>query len=239
MKSMSVCSIDPDTRLEQLLLAVPEWGPVLERFGVTATRDRAGTLAEFCDVHGLELHTVVRMLEAIREANPPCADVCLELMTLDQVCDHLESAHRDLQEELQRVDQMIKTLVKRSAAEHPKLLTIQECFVAFQRRLKAHLRVESGHLFPVLRQWQAATDGGRRDAIRTRLSLARLERDHDQVDESLANLRGVIGEEPSSASPNAGIRTIAEAVGRLERSVHEQIYKENRLLFSNLRPRLK
>jgi hypothetical protein len=30
MKSMSARFIDPDTKLEQLLLAAPEWGPVLE-----------------------------------------------------------------------------------------------------------------------------------------------------------------------------------------------------------------
>lgn len=236
---MSTRFIDPDTRLEELLLAAPEWGPVLERFGVPATRDRAGTLAEFCDLHGLELHTVARMLEAMRAASPPCPVVCLELMTLDQVCDHLESAHRDLQEELQRADQLIKTLVKQTAAEHPKLLTIQKCFVAFHRRLKAHLRAESGHLFPVLRKWQAATNGGRCGVNRLRLPLARLEREHDQADESLAALRGAIEDESSCSSTHAGMRAIAEAVGRLDRSVHEQIYKENRLLFPNLRLRLK
>jgi iron-sulfur cluster repair protein YtfE (RIC family) len=71
------------------------------------------------------------------------------------------------------------------------------------------------------------------------LPLARLEREHDQANESLADLRGAIGDESSCTSAHAGMRTIAEAVGRLERSIHEQIYKENRLLFPNLRPPLK
>lgn len=227
---MPTTAIDPNTTLRRLLLARPEHGPVLECLGVNATHDGDRTLAELCHSRGLESRTVTRMLAAVREARRQAPVVCVELMTLVQLCDHLENAHRNLHHELKWLDRLTKTLAKENAA-NPKLLVIRKCFVAFQRRFKAHLRKESERWFPVCRRWAASRNEKRRVRFSFKSPLAQLQREHNQADEALADLRTLTGGEAPSSAAQPAVQTIADAVAHLEHSVHEQIYKEDQVLF--------
>lgn len=228
---MPTTSIDPNATLRQLLLDAPEHGPVLECIGINATGDGDRTLAEHCELRGLEARTVARMLAAMREARQQAPVVCVELMTIVQLCDHLEDAHRNLHEELKRLDRLTKTLAKEHAVANPKLLVIRKGFVAFQRRFKAHLRKESEQLFPVCRRWAASRNEMRRLRFSFKSPLAQLQREHNQADEALADLRSMVAGDAPSSSAQALVQTIADAVARLEHFVHEQIYKENQVLF--------
>lgn len=225
---MPTTSIDPNTTLRQLLLAMPEHGPVLACLGVNTARDGDRTLAEFCELRGLEMRTVARLLTAIREAKQRSPAVCLELMALDQLCDHLECAHRRLHDELKELDQLTKTLAEENAAGNPRLLAIRKHFVVFQRRFKAHLRKESEYLFPACRRRSGGND---KRPARFKSLLAQWEREHSRADEALADLRELVDSDSSSTARRAGLRTLSAVVIRLERCVHEQIYKENRILF--------
>ncbi len=233
---MPTASIDPNTTLRQLLSVAPEHGPVLERLEINATRDGHRTLAKVCVSRGLEARTVARVLAATRDARQPDPVVCVELMTLAELCDHLERAHRNLRDELKRLDRLTKTLAKENAAENPKLLVIRKRFVVFQRQFKAHLRKESRQLFPVCRRWAASRNETGHARFSFKSPLARLQREHTQADEALADLRSLTAGDVSSASAEAAVQTIADAVARLEHAVHEQIYKENRVLFPRALP---
>ncbi|MFO1515084.1 MAG: hemerythrin domain-containing protein [Verrucomicrobiota bacterium] len=228
---MATTSIDPTTTLQQLLHAMPEHRPVMECLGVNAARDGDRTFAEFCELRGLESRTIARVLAAFREAKQRFPAVCVELMTLDQLCDQMESAHRRLHDELKELDRLTRTLAKENVAENPKLLVIRKSFLSFQRRFKAHLRKESEHLFPVCRRWAASRNEKRRARVSFKPSLAQLQREHNQADEALADLRSIVVGDSSASSAQAAVQTISEAVARLEHSVHEQIYKENQILF--------
>ena len=227
---MPTTSIDPNTTLRQLLLA-PEHGAVLECLGVNLIYDGDRTLAELCALRGLESRTVARVLAALREARQQAPVVCVELMTLVQLCDHLEAAHRNLHNELKRLDRLTKTLAKENAAENPKLLTIRKSFLSFQRGFKVHLRKESEHLFPVCRRWAVSRNEKRRVRLSFKQPLAQLQREHNQADEALSDLRSMVAGDAPSRSVQAAVQTIADAVARLEHSVHEQIYKEGQVLF--------
>lgn len=233
---MPTTSIDPTTTLRQLLLALPEHRAVLECLGVNINLDGDRTLAQLCELRGLESGTVARLLAAIQEAKQRPSPVCLELMALDQLCDHLEASHRNLHNELKQLDRLTKTLAKENVAENPKLLVIRKSFLSFQRRFKAHLRNESEHFFPACRRWAASRNEKRRIRLSFKQPLAQLLREHNQADEALADLRSIVASGASASSAQAAVQNIAEAVARLEHSVHEQIYKENQILFPKALP---
>lgn len=233
---MPTTSINPDTTLAQLLLTAPELRPVWERLGVNPVRDEGRTLTELCESRGLESRTVARLLSAMKAARQEAPAACVELMTLGQLCDHLEDAHRNLRDELKQLDQLTKVLAKGEAAQHPRRLAIRKRFVAFQRQFKAHLRKESESLFPVVRRWAASQKETRQSLALVNPPLAQLVREHSQADEALADLRFLVaGSPPSSAAP-AAVRSVADAIARLERTVREQIYKENHMLFPRALP---
>lgn len=233
---MPTTSVEPNTTLRRLLLAAPEHRPVWERLGVNPARDGNRTLATLCRSRGLESRTVARILAALREARPPDPTACVELMTLAQLCDHLENTHHNLHDELKRLDRVTKSLVKPSAAGNSKLLAIRRSFVAFQRRFKAHLRKESRQLFPAVRRWAASRNGTWRSLPLSKSPLAQLEWEHSQADEALAELRSLVAGIAPAASAQAAVQTVADLLAHLEHAVQEQIYKENHILFPRALP---
>lgn len=229
---MSTNSIDPNVTLRQLLFTSPEHGPILECLGIIATGDEDRTLAELCVLGGLEAHTVARVLAAMGDARQQIQVVCLELMTLTQLCDHLEEAHRNIHGELKRLDRLTKTMMKVHAAENPQLSAIRKCFVTFQRGFKAHLRDESEQLFPICRLWATRRNEIKNAPFVLKPPLPHLEREHSRAEESLTDLRSMVTGDVTSSAAKIVLRTIAFALAHLERSVHEQIYKENQVLFT-------
>lgn len=227
---MRKTSCDPNMTLgELLLLAASEDKPILEYLGIDSKGEAGRTLAEICQSHGLESHTTIRMLAAIFNARQHAQAACVELMSLTELCDHLEDAHRGLHDELKRLDRLTKAMAEEQAEQQPELRAIRNGFVVFQRWFKAHLRKESEYLFPILRRWNDSQNDPRR--AHCEASLAQLEREHSQTDEALADLRGLMAGDSPSSSTQAALRTISGALVHLEHAVHEQIYVENRILF--------
>ncbi len=196
-------------KLSEILRAKPQQRGLWERLGIDLSRCRDCSLAEVCRLHDLDASTVARLLSAMRE--PAC--VILELLTLDELCEHIERRqHACLHDAMVELEHLTGR-----AAENPggeRFLKIRKMFLAFRFTLATHLHEESSVLFPCLRR------GGEfpgRAALKFR--LARLEREHCQADEALAEL-GALAD-----------GKIGAVVARLHRIVHEQIYIENRILF--------
>ncbi|MBI2948826.1 MAG: hypothetical protein HYY23_14395, partial [Verrucomicrobia bacterium] len=100
--------LDPNTPLHEILMPAPELKQVFENLGIDACRDGGRPLVEVCQMQGLDSHTVVRLLTAF-QAMPPRQVVALELMTLAELCDHLQETQRiKLREDLARLDQLTR-----------------------------------------------------------------------------------------------------------------------------------
>ncbi len=221
--------IDLSTTLDEFLLASPEHGRVIASLGLNSRCDGSQSLADICQTHGLEPRTFARMLAAFASARSQPPPVCLELMTLNDLCDHLEQSPRvTLQDELARLDQLTRVAAEQYGAEHPQLLRIRKTFVTFREQFTVHLHEEAEILFPLIRRLTTGKKEGR-SALKSR--LARMEHAHNQADEALAELRALAGEESLRRPLPATVRTVSDAIFRLEHAIHEQIYKENQVLF--------
>jgi regulator of cell morphogenesis and NO signaling len=224
--------IDPNTPLEQFLSARPELMRLFDNLGINSRCDESQSLAEVCQQHALDLTTVARLLRALPGTNPPHQVVTLELMTLSELCDHLEHAQRvTIHDELTCLDRLTHAAVEELGEEHPQLLGIRATFVAFREKFAAHLREETEELFPLIRQ--LTTEGKGELTARSTLKscLTRMESEHNQADEALAELRALAGDESVRRPVPVHMRTVSDAIVRLKHAVHEQIYKENQVLF--------
>lgn len=221
--------IDLSTTLDELLLASPKQGRVIGLLGLDSRCDGSQSLADICQTHGLEPRTFARMLAAFASARSQPPPACLELMTLNDLCDHLEQSLRvTLQDELAWLDQLTRVAAEQYGAEHPQLLRTRKTFVAFRERFTAHLHEEAEKLFPLIRRLTTGKKDAR-PALKSR--LARMEHEHNQAGETLAVLRALAGGESLRRPLSAAVRTVSDAIIRLEHSIHEQIYKENQVLF--------
>ena len=223
--------IDPNTSLDQFLLAAPDLRQVFAGLGIDARRDGGASLAEVCQTEGLDMQTVVRLLAAFEEP-PPRQVFALELMTLVELCDHLERTQRiKLQENLARLDDLMSTAAEQRCTANPRLLRFREIFDAFREQFTAHLRKEAEWLFPLIRRLSAGENGGlpARSALKSR--LARMENEHNQAEETFAELRALARGDSMQSLASAATPTIAEAVARLDDAIQEQIYAESLVLF--------
>jgi regulator of cell morphogenesis and NO signaling len=223
--------INPNTPLDQFLRAAPEQRSLFDNLGIDLRHERNKSFADVCQKHGLDRQTFVRLLTAMQKT-PPRPVVALELMALTELCDYVEHAQQThLQEELARLDQLTGAAAEQSGAEHPQLLRIRETFVAFRERFAAHLREEADGLFPLIRRLTTDKKGALPARFALKKRLTRMGNAHNQADEALAELRALAGEESLRQPVPAAVRTVSDAIVRLEQAVHEQIYKENQVLF--------
>lgn len=161
---------------------------------------------------------------ARRRGNAPIPAVASELMPLTDLCGWLES--RQLQVlcgELSRLNRLIPAAVERDGASHPQLLKLQEAFAAFCEKFTAHLREEAKAVFPLIRRMENRAGGNSRARRSLQTHTARLEQQHFEADEAIAELRALAEKD---CPPE-----LHKDLARFERSLHEQIYEENRVLY--------
>lgn len=224
-------AINPRTTLGQFLHFVPRQRRFLRCLGIDPEHQLNQSLFEACRQHDLDWKTFARLLAALQDMESAPV-VALESRDLTELCDHLEYAQcLRLRDELVRLDQVTATAVEQAATSHPQLLKIRELFVDFREFFTAHLGEEIEEFFPLIRRmangnvrtWSAPR------ALRRR--MARLRSEHNQADETLAQLRVLTDRVAARQADSAIIQEIANGIARFEQGLHEQIFEENQILF--------
>jgi iron-sulfur cluster repair protein YtfE (RIC family) len=224
--------INLNTPLHQVLLTTPRCQPLLIELGINPHLDGDRSLEEVCHAHNLEPQTVARLLGALAKTIARVPTVAVKLMLLSDLCDHLEQPQQIcLHDELKKLDRMTRTAAKQKGEANPQLLAIRDAFVAFRALLAAHLLAETTDIFPMIRRLAAGETQERptRSALETRLN--RMEHEHNQVDEALAELGMLVANKSLQLQFPVLTRNMEAAINRLAHTVHEQIYHENQVLF--------
>src|SRR5262245_37764689 len=179
-------AIDPNASLDQLLRDYPDYRWLMEKLGSAPDENRARSLADVCGMHGLDLRTTARIFSAFRAGMPSVPAVSVELMTLTELCDHLERGnHARLRAELVLLDRLTETAAERYAKDDPALLNLRENFVAFRKKFAAHLYHEVEMIFPIIRRLDAGKSGTPEIRGSLKTPLARMEKEHHETDECL------------------------------------------------------
>ncbi len=223
--------IDPNRTIGRLLFDAPKCGLILENLGISPTRDAGQTLTAVCRRQGLHPQTVARTLAAGREAIKHLSVACVELMTLPELCNHLDDAQGNIRQELKHLDRLTTRLTDEHAANQSDLMLIRKSVTVVKRLVEAHLRRESRDLFSVFRQPSVLNSPRGRGQSVSKEALARFEQEHSHMEEALADLGHAVGECSPSSSTREMLQAISRTVSRLDQAIHEHIYKENRVLF--------
>jgi iron-sulfur cluster repair di-iron protein len=228
-------ALDRHTPLGQLWRIAPEQRRVFENLGI-ATDDEPRSLAQVCQANGLDVETAARLLDAFQAIVAQRPAVTVELMTLADLCDHVESVHHaDLQVGLENLDQLTRKMAGQHGADNPRIPKIRRAFIGFHRKILAHLRGEAEVLFPLLRQLESNLDESPAVFARIKLSLERMEQEHEEVEEAFAQLCALTRTESPPADGSVPVQMLHDAMIRLERGINEPIYKENQILFQRAR----
>lgn len=148
----------------------------------------------------------------------------IELMSLGKLCARLEHRQRlFLLRGLTCLGRLIHSAARHDRRNRLRLVRLQRTFAAFHDKFTAHLRAETGIIFPLIRRLESGTVGKSYARRSLQTHTAHLAQQHFEADEAIAELRAL--------ARNGCAPGLHEQIVSFERNLHEQIYEENRFLF--------
>jgi regulator of cell morphogenesis and NO signaling len=161
-----------------------------------------------------------------------------DAMGLGDLAAHIEETHHDyLKDELPRLERMIEKVVREHGDRDPRLMELRETFGTFRNELVSHMMKEEMVLFPMLRQLERHLASETVQVLPTfRFGgvvnpIQKMESEHEHAGEALARMRRLTdGFTPPDWACNT-YRGLLNALGFLERDMHQHVHKENNILF--------
>jgi regulator of cell morphogenesis and NO signaling len=224
--------LDLQRTVGELVTERPSRSRVFETLGIDYCCGGRKPLGDACAEQGLDPGTVARLLEAPDATAPAAPEVEPAAMTLTQLADHIEATHHAfLSSELPRLTEMVRKVASVHGTHYPWLIELSTVFNGFVHELNDHMQKEERVLFPMIRALEqgdvAATAhcGGLSNPIRA------MEHEHDSAGAAMETMRGLSdGYRPPEGACNT-FRAMLDALGELERDMHQHVHKENNVLF--------
>ena len=211
----------------------PRAAALFERIDLDFCCGGRRTLAEACAERGLDAQAVAAQLDAIPAGDagaPPAGEHAVGQASVTELCEHILTRHHGpSRPAMDRITQLLGTIVRVHGPDHPELIDMQRLFATMRSELEAHMRIEEATLFPACRALDADPDGTR-DAFDESL-LALLEDDHATTGDALVGLRELSGgfdAEPALCATHR--RTLTE-LRAFEVDLHQHVHEENNVLF--------
>lgn len=224
-------TITPETTVGEIVRAMPIRSRIFEKLGIDYCCGGKKPLNEVCRGKGLDAATVIAMLAALdgapesRSANP-------DMMSLSELCDHIERAHHDyLREELPRLDFMTRKVAAVHGADETRLLEVRAIFESFRDKMTSHTKEEEEIVFPKIRQLENARQDKAEVATGLKDILSRLESEHEGAGAALSRFRELTDNYTPPEWACNTFRAMYDSLERLEKETHQHVYKENNVLF--------
>ncbi len=210
--------ISPSTTVAELVLERPARARLFERLGLDYCCGGKRPLSEACARRGLDVATVVAVLET--DDLPAAGDERdWREAPLAELVEHIVSVHHGyLREELPRLSTLLAKVEKAHGKDLPDLVTVRDVFEQLREELEQHIGEEEQALFP------AILDG-------SDTSVSAFEDDHAKAGLLLARLSELTDRYDTAAALCNTHRAAVDALGALERDVHQHIHEENNILF--------
>ena len=224
--------IDPNATLTALVTARPGLAATLDRVGLDYCCGGRRTLAAAADAAGLDLDTVLEILNRVSETEPEAGSEGWTSMSPTELVDHLEATHHAyLREALPRAAVLADKVASVHAERHPELAVVSGLVAELRAELEPHLLKEERILLPMIRELGAATQTPQFHCGSLANPIRVMAFEHDTAGDLLARLRaatsGYAVPDDGCASYQALYVTLAE----LEADTHLHVHKENNVLF--------
>lgn len=226
-------NITTETTIGEIVRSVPARSRIFEKLGIDYCCGGKKSLAEACKAKGLDPATIATMLAAMDDvADATAADA--DLMTLSDLCDHIQSVHHGyLREELPRLDFMTRKVAAVHGEHEPRLLEIRRLFQVFLEKVAEHTQREDEVIFPAIRRLEKKSPAESHAELAE--LLKKLEEEHDNTGAALEKFKELTdGYVPPDWACNT-FRALYDALAELEAETHQHIHKENNVLFPKAR----
>lgn len=222
---MQATDITRETPVGKLAAEAPSTTRVFARHGIDYCCGGGVALGVACDASGVAFDGVLAELTDELTTKDEASRSWVDA-PLDELIDHiLEAFHRPLDEELPRIEGMLRKVFEVHGDKDPERLgALVNTFTALKAELEQHMLKEERILFPMIRQGQGAMAGGP-------VHVMRLE--HDGAGEALARLRTLTDDFTPPDGACTTWRALYHALGEFEQAMHTHIHLENNVLFPN------
>jgi regulator of cell morphogenesis and NO signaling len=224
-------NITLETTVGDIVRTAPVRAHVFENLGIDYCCGGKLPLAEACRSKGLDPATVLAMLAALDEI-PQSSTANPDVMSLGELCDHIERIHHDyLREELERLDFMTRKVAAVHGDSEARLHDLRRVFELFREKMLSHTKEEEQIVFPKIRQLEAKQQDKASLVADLKAILTKLETEHDDAGAALVRFRELTDDyTPPDWACNT-FRAMYDSLERLEKHTHQHIHKENNVLF--------
>jgi len=208
---------------------------VFEKHGIDFCCGGKVALATACTEKGLDLAEITGELEAV-QSEPVERSQNYSSWALPFLADYIVNTHHVY---LRENDGQIAAYARKIAAvhgdHHPEVIRIASIFDKIAADMTAHLQEEEEVFFPALKRADAARIAGTapdaRDRETIRVSLLRLQREHEEIGDAVHTIRQLSKE---YAIPGDVCNTFMITYRKLkefEDDLHKHVHLENNILF--------
>ena len=228
-------SLDPMKSVREVAVALPNATRVFEKTKIDYCCGGDQLLGAACAKAGVDLHTLEQMLET-SVATGVNVTVDFKRLTVAEFVQYiLDKHHVYTREAMERLDALVKKVVKAHGENHSELLEIRDLMQQLFAELKGHMFKEEQILFPfiveleqsVLQQRPApfAPFGSVNNPVRMMMF------EHDHAGEILRELRKLSSDYSVPGDACMSYQTLYEVLEAFEQDLHQHIHLENNLLF--------
>ncbi|MDP6053643.1 MAG: iron-sulfur cluster repair di-iron protein [Candidatus Latescibacteria bacterium] len=180
-------------------------------------------LDEVCEKKGLNTETIIEDInKEIGISDTP--EIQWDKAPLANLIDHiLVTYHRPLDEELPRLEAMVRKVANVHGAKDPEMFSgILSVFLGLNNELVEHMMKEEQILFPMIKSGQGAMAQG---------PVSVMMHEHDSAGAALTRLRELTNDFRVPQNACNTWRALWHGLAALETALHEHIHLENNILF--------
>jgi regulator of cell morphogenesis and NO signaling len=223
--------------VRELALERPEATRVFEQLHIDYCCGGSRPLAEACADAGVDVETVMRLLEeSVAAYAPHAAGIDVQTASLTALITYIvETHHRFTRQEMERLGALLEKVRSVHGQRHPELLEIEPLFHDLCGDLVPHMLKEEQILFPYIVEMQAAAQHQRAlslppfGSVRHPVRMMMLE--HDTAGDLLRRMRAASVDYTVPADGCLSYQTLYQALAAFEADLHQHIHLENNILF--------
>jgi regulator of cell morphogenesis and NO signaling len=223
--------------VRQLAVEKPNATRIFEQLRIDYCCGGSRPLAEACAAAGVDVETVVRLLEAPAEGHEQSgAAMNFQTASLTALTTYIVDTHHSFtQQEMERLSTLLEKVCAVHGRNHPELLEVEALFQDLCSELTPHMLKEEQVLFPYIERMEAAVKNQRAlpqppfGTVRNPVRMMMLE--HDTAGDILQRIRVASADYTVPADGCFSYQTLYQALAAFEIDLHQHIHLENNLLF--------
>ncbi|KAB0663772.1 iron-sulfur cluster repair di-iron protein [Oryzomonas japonica] len=208
---------------------------VFESHGIDFCCGGKVALAATCTEKGLDLATITSELEAVQH-EPLERNQNYSSWPLPFLADYIVNTHHVY---LKENDEQIATYARKIAgvhgAHHPEVIRIAAIFEKIATDMAGHLKEEEEVFFPALKRADtartAASAPDAKDRETIRVSLLRLQREHEEIGDAIHEIRHISKEYSIPDDVCSTFMLTYQKLREFEDDLHKHVHLENNILF--------